>query len=429
MYIQNLLPKRVFPIPIIFLLILVNTLSKGQIPVFTQINEYVSVCKIQLIKNETVILNNPNPFSSLSYENHCLDAVNITTTFDGYRQQQYVTNFYQPYNPESEPNILIFPKNQNSIQLLADQTVWVTIKCIHVPTFNGSINYKLNKTSDRCAKPTMLSYTVWRQGLPNPKPPREATVVQHLVVHHAAGSNTDTNYINTVRNIYLLHTQSNGWDDIGYNYLIAPNGMVFMGRDPQGVADEDNILGAHFCAKNQNTMGVCILGDYMLRRPTKAAVFSLQYLLAWKLKKEQLNPYGQSIHPINTGSLLKNICGHRDGCNTDCPGDSLYAILPSIIKESARIADSCGLGLNGIHDFFNIESVIYPNPFIDHFSLNLPQNQFPAIVKIYNSMGQLVTEHKFNNGNRFEINLTKGLYYCTIQSANQSIYTTQLISK
>jgi hypothetical protein len=227
----------------------------------------------------------------------------------------------------------------------------------------------------------------------------------------------------------LLHTQSNGWDDIGYNYLIAPNGLIFMGRDPQGVADEDNILGAHFCAKNQNTMGVCMLGDYMLRRPTPEAIFSLKYLLAWKLKKEQLNPYGQSIHPINTGSLLKNICGHRDGCNTDCPGDSLYAILPSIIKESARIADSCGLGLNGIHDFFNIESVIYPNPFIDHFSLNLPQNQFPAIVKIYNSMGQLVTEHKFNNGNRFEINLTKGLYYCTIQSANQSIYTTQLISK
>ena len=297
---------------------------------------------------------------------------------------------------------------------------FVKIELFHAPKLELVSANKNFKTSDRCSKPQMISYSEWRAGLPDPKPPREATDVEHLVVHHSAGSNTDTNYINIVRNIYLFHTQSNGWDDIGYNFLVAPNGVIFNGRDPQGVADDDNILGAHFCGKNQNTMGVCMLGDFMKVRPTKKAIFSLKYLLAWKLKKNGINAFGQTKHPKNTGSLLNNLCGHRDGCSTDCPGDSLYALLPLIKAEAARIADSCGLIIANISFLKNKRVTIFPNPSKGSITISYDNLITTPIIMIYGLAGNLVYETSYTPNKPFEIPLSSGLYYFKILD-NKSI--------
>ena len=92
-------------------------------------------------------------------------------------------------------------------------------------------------------------------------------------MHHSAGSTFDTNYTAVVRSYYLLHTEVNGWDDIGYNYLIARDGSIFAGRDPQnrtGVA-QDNVHGAHFCGKNDYTMGICVIGDFTSQAPAAEA--------------------------------------------------------------------------------------------------------------------------------------------------------------
>ena len=297
---------------------------------------------------------------------------------------------------------------------------FVKIELFNAPPISIATQSKLNKAGSRCDKPEMISYNVWREFLPNPKPPREATDVEHLVVHHSAGSNTDTNYINIVRNIYLFHTQSNGWDDIGYNFLVAPNGVIFNGRDPQGVADDDNILGAHFCGKNQNTMGVCMLGDFMKVRPTKKAIFSLKYLLAWKLKKDGINAFGQTKHPQNTGNLLNNLCGHRDGCSTDCPGDSLYALLPSIKAEAARIADSCGLIIANISFLKNKRVTIFPNPSKGAITISYDNLITTPIIMIYGLAGNLVYETSYTPNKPFEIPLSSGLYYFKILD-NKSI--------
>jgi hypothetical protein len=299
---------------------------------------------------------------------------------------------------------------------------FVKIELFHAPKLELVSANKNFKTSDRCSKPQMISYSEWRSGLPDPKPPREATEVEHLVVHHSAGSNTDTNYLNTIRNIYLFHTQSNGWDDIGYNFLVAPNGVVFNGRDPKGVADDDNILGAHFCGKNQNTMGVCMLGDFMKVRPTEKAIFSLKYLLAWKLKKDGINAFGQTKHPQNTGSLLNNLCGHRDGCNTDCPGDSLHALLPSIKAESARIADSCGLVLSNLELKSNTETNFFPNPSAGIVTINLNKKVRMPLILVYGIKGNLVYQSTFPPNKPFHINLPSGLYYFKILDEKSLIF-------
>jgi len=290
---------------------------------------------------------------------------------------------------------------------------------------NVTLSGLLHKFKNPCDKPDMISYTVWRAGLPNPLPPRLTTDVEHLVVHHSAGNNSDTNYINIVRNIYLLHTQSNGWDDIGYNFLVAPNGVIFKGRDPQGVGEDDNILGAHFCGKNQNTMGVCMLGDFMKVKPTKTAVFSLNYLLAWKLKVDGIDAFGQTIHPHPNGSLLNNICGHRDACSTDCPGDSLYAILKEIKQEAARIADSCGLILLNIEPGIKLSSGIYPNPSMGEFKVITSAQSVD--LSIFDTNGQLVYSAICKSEQNFQLFLPSGLYFYRLFENNSILKTGKLI--
>jgi hypothetical protein len=160
--------------------------------------------------------------------------------------------------------------------------------------------------------------------------------VTHAIVHHTAGSNSVPDWDAEMRSIWYYHTATNGWSDIGYNYLIDPNGVIYEGR-----AGGDGVLGAHFSCVNSNTVGVALLGTYITAPPTAAAQESLKRLLAELCSRFAIQPDGLSIHGAS-GANLNNISGHRDGntipksCTaTECPGDALYALLPPIRTEIA----------------------------------------------------------------------------------------------
>ncbi len=159
------------------------------------------------------------------------------------------------------------------------------------------------------------------------------TNVTHLIIHHSAGSNTANDWAAVVRAIWNYHVNSNGWDDIGYNWLIDPNGVLYEGRP-------DNYQGAHFCGHNAGTMGVCVMGTYTNVTPTDAALNTLTELLAWKSCQEGIDPEGFSFHS-SSGLNLNNISGHRDGCNTECPGDAFYPMLPSVREDVANYIATC----------------------------------------------------------------------------------------
>ncbi len=185
----------------------------------------------------------------------------------------------------------------------------------------------------------MIEQSAWREGLPDPSYERIKTTVHNVIVHHSAGSNTDTNYTGIVRNIYIYHTEIRGWSDIGYNYLVAPDGAIFKGRDP-GSLEQDNVLGAHFCAANSGTMGICILGTYTEVSPAPESIASLKLLVNWKLGKDSLDPVGTHPHLLNAS--LPVIAGHRDGCATECPGEILYQSLNGIRYDVQEIFRACG---------------------------------------------------------------------------------------
>ena len=185
----------------------------------------------------------------------------------------------------------------------------------------------------------MIEQSEWREGLPDPSYERIRTTVHNVIIHHSAGSNTDTNYTGIVRNIYIYHTEIRGWSDIGYNYLVAPDGAIFKGRDP-GSLEQDNVLGAHFCAANSGTMGICVMGTYTEISPAPASISSLKLLMNWKLGKDSLDPVGTYPHMLNPA--LPVIAGHRDGCATECPGEILYQLLNSIRYEVQEVFRACG---------------------------------------------------------------------------------------
>ena len=184
----------------------------------------------------------------------------------------------------------------------------------------------------------MIEQSVWREGLPDPDYERLENKVHNIIVHHSAGSNIDTNYTGIVRNIYIYHTEIRGWSDIGYNYLIAADGTVFKGRDPANL-EQDNVRGAHFCASNSGTMGICIMGTYTDILPTSESRVSLISLVNWKLGKDSLNPMGTYPHVLN--ATLPVIAGHRDGCSTECPGELLYHLLDSVRLDVKDAFQAC----------------------------------------------------------------------------------------
>ncbi len=192
--------------------------------------------------------------------------------------------------------------------------------------------------TDCLTLPSAVTQEIWRDGLQAPNFNRTANNVTHHIVHHTAGSNSNANYTQVVRDIYLFHTQVNGWSDIGYNFLIAQDGTIYEGRDPGQNLTEFEVVGAHFCAKNSGTLGISLLGNYETAAPTDPALESLRDLLAYSFEQLEIDPTASSTH---RGQTLEHLSGHRDGCSTLCPGANLYSLLSSMRVEVQTTIDNC----------------------------------------------------------------------------------------
>ncbi len=168
-------------------------------------------------------------------------------------------------------------------------------------------------------------------------PPSYATGVRFAVVHHTAGRNdyTRAEAAAIVKGIQLFHVQGNGWNDIGYNFLVDRFGTVYEGRF--GGIDR-NVVGAHAQGFNTGSVGIALLGTYGSTRPSAAAQEAIARLVAWRLDLAHVDPTsfltfisgGSNRYASGIPVLLSAVTGHRDTGFTECPGDALEARLPAI---------------------------------------------------------------------------------------------------
>ena len=174
-------------------------------------------------------------------------------------------------------------------------------------------------------------------------PPAYAPSVRFAIVHHTAGRNgyTRAEASAIVRGIQLYHVQGNGWNDIGYNFLVDRFGTIYEGR--HGGLDR-NVVGAHAQGFNTGSVGIALLGTYGGGAPSSAALDAIARLLAWRLDLAHVDPTGL-LTAISGGNErygsgvpvpLRAVSGHRDTGFTECPGNALYARLDALATTARR---------------------------------------------------------------------------------------------
>ncbi|MBA2383363.1 MAG: peptidoglycan recognition protein, partial [Actinobacteria bacterium] len=174
--------------------------------------------------------------------------------------------------------------------------------------------------------------------------PSYAPDLRLALVHHTAGSNgySQAESPAIVRAIQIYHVKGNGWNDIGYNFLVDRFGQVFEGRFG-GI--ERNVIGAHAQGFNTGSVGVSVIGEYSSLTVSAKARDALERLLAWRLDVAHLDPAtaltftsgGNPRFPAGIPVFLRAVSGHRDTGFTDCPGNRLYGILDAVAGNVSRI--------------------------------------------------------------------------------------------
>ena len=115
----------------------------------------------------------------------------------------------------------------------------------------------------------------------------------------------------SIRAIDNYHVNVRKWNAIGYHYIIAPNGDVYIGRP-------DNVVGAHVRNHNTGNIGINIYCNSNVEIPTDKQIDSLKELLRNLTNKYCIDS--------------KSIYGHYELVATDCPGKNIKKMLPNIIK-------------------------------------------------------------------------------------------------
>jgi len=147
--------------------------------------------------------------------------------------------------------------------------------------------------------------------------------IGRAIVHHTVNGNgySQGQVAGMIRGVQAFHQGSNGWSDIGYNFVVDRFGTIWEGR--QGGVTRP-VIGAHAQGHNTNTVGIAGLGDFSSAGPGSAMVNAIGNLAGWKLSLSGTTPNGNTV------------LGHRNVGQTGCPGNGLYNQLPTIRSVAAN---------------------------------------------------------------------------------------------
>ena len=155
--------------------------------------------------------------------------------------------------------------------------------------------------------------------------------VTHIAIHHTASASEywSTSWSECASNVKATqsyHMYTNGWCDIGYQYLVCVHGQIWEGR-----GGGDDVVGAHD-GYNRGSMAISNMGYFHApynQTLNAAMIDAIGELGAWKCDQQGIDPWGSSYY-LGYGGTMTNIYGHRDVSLTACPGDLAYAEMDTI---------------------------------------------------------------------------------------------------
>jgi len=164
-------------------------------------------------------------------------------------------------------------------------------------------------------------------------------------VHHTVNANdyAPSDSPRIVLAIAKYHIDHNGWNDIGYNFLVDKYGQVFEGR-AGGI--EQAVIGARPVAGTASRRASPTSAPITRNLCRTAAESVLARLIAWKLSLHAVPLSGTvrlaSVAVGRTGTrtgrvILNRISGHRDGLQDRLPGAALYAHLDDLRGRVAAL--------------------------------------------------------------------------------------------
>jgi hypothetical protein len=180
-----------------------------------------------------------------------------------------------------------------------------------------------SKEADHKDEDPYIKRTVYTDGFGRPYlwPLEYMNDPKMIVIHHTASVNNLDNPKLAMQNLYTFHTKSTGrgWGDVGYHYIIDPQGNIYSGR-----FGGDTVVAGHAHGVNRVAIGIAIMGDYDKKEIPTEALRSVLNLTNYLREKHEIDTSGHTEHEGNTYS---NISGHRDSSSTTCPGAFLYQKL------------------------------------------------------------------------------------------------------
>ena len=133
--------------------------------------------------------------------------------------------------------------------------------------------------------------------------------VPYVVILHTAteSCHTQAACVYIVRNVQSFHIESNGWNDIGYSFLVGGDGSVYEGRGW-------DIEGAFTLGYNRLAIGISFIGTFMSELPTPKQLQAGKQLIDLGVKLGKISPEYKLL-------------AHRQLSSTESPGLAFYKLL------------------------------------------------------------------------------------------------------
>jgi hypothetical protein len=226
-------------------------------------------------------------------------------------------------------------------------------------TVNGGVVAVLKPPSAHAAEsqPGMVSRAGWGAQSCPPRSGPDYGQVKMAFIHHTVNLNdySREEAPSVVLGICRYHRNSNGWNDIGYNFLVDKYGTIYEGR--AGGVDQP-IVGAQAQGFNSVSTGIANIGTFEDVPQSDEALNAMSKLIRWKLPLHgaptsgnvTVTSAGGDTNRFGAGAqvTMNRVSGHRDGNNTACPGSALYAQLPELRRRVGNVQPTSPGTTNGV---------------------------------------------------------------------------------
>lgn len=172
----------------------------------------------------------------------------------------------------------------------------------------------------------IISRREWTNVQPNMSLINPMNGVNRITVHHDGmppvtlrAKSEVARRLEQIREAHVGRHDDGGrnWADIGYHYIIDPQGRVWEGRPIR-------FQGAHVHNNNEHNLGIMVLGNFDEQKPTPEALATLDAFLADRMRGCRVS--------------LDRVLTHQEINPTACPGKNLQAYMRTTRSNSGRLA-------------------------------------------------------------------------------------------